>query len=111
MYLTVYESPFTCDSRVRDREAAGTRNFDVTVEWRAGWKWTVDAKSPIHPARFNVYTKNDSIAGAEPSLSSWFPTEGYVEVLCASRKRGRVRLRLLTVKAIVDTTVDAFVCE
>lgn len=109
--LSLYERKFDCKTRGRDLGAAGVRKFEVDVEWKRGWGWKVDTRSPTHPAGFTVYTPNDAFAGARPSAGTWWPTEGDVEILSASPKRGRVRVRMQTVNAVVDGTFDVAVCD
>lgn len=110
-YVTLYESAFTCSTRARLLRAAGVRKFDVEITWKKGFTWKVDPEAPRHPASFTVYEQNTERPDAEASAGSWFPSEGELEVLSASAKRGRVKVRLVTPKFLVDTTVDAIVCD
>ncbi|NVB79738.1 MAG: hypothetical protein HOV81_15185 [Kofleriaceae bacterium] len=110
-YVTLYEEAFTCNTRARLLRAAGVRKFDVEITWKKGFTWKVDPEAPRHPARFTVYTQNTERPEAEASAGSWDPSEGEVEVMSASAKRGRVKVRLVTPKVFVDTTVDAVVCR
>lgn len=110
-YVTLYEEAFTCSTRARLLRAPGIRTFDVAIQWKKGFTWKVDPEAPRHPARFTVYVKNEQMPDGEASSGKWFPSEGEVEVLSASAKRGRVKVRLVTPKYFVDTTVDAVVCR